>query len=362
MYLVYGVVLLINLLFLMFNRRSKFIQIATIIFIIILMAGNTENGDYWAYENVYNGVYDPHFEDEYGINFIFSIGNMLKLPYQGILFFIFIACLLLNLSVAKKVEANVHLICVLYLVFGFIADTVVLRNYIALSFLTNALFYLTKKQRIKSFLLMILSLLFHKTMVFYFPLLFLDVEKIYIRRWIKWGTIGVIVLCTCVFIAGGRFESLGMLLSDILYEGNDNIYLDSRTRYGFIPYFMVQITSLIVVQLAKRKLSDNRQKCTEYEFKSALINMCYLVNMYVILSFPLIMISVAMHRLFRNVMFFTVIVLGTVLNSFSKNKISVKYANYLFIVLIYAVVWRVLYFFDIPNDFKWIMENNIFLE
>jgi len=361
MYLVYGVVLLINLLFLMFNRRSKIIQVATIIFIIILMAGNTENGDYWAYENVYNGVYDPHFDDEYGINFVFFIGNMLKLPYQGMLFVIFTSCMLLNLSVAKKAGANIHLVCVLYLTFGFIADTVVLRNYIALSFLTNALFFLAQKNRKKSLVFMILSLLFHKTMVFYMPLLLIDFERLYIKRWMKYATVCVITLCVCVFIFGGRFENLGMLLADILYEGNDNIYLDTRTGYGFVPYFMVQITSLFVVMLVRKKEKTNQQRGYENELKDALINVCYIANMYVIFCFPLVMISVAMHRLFRNIMFFTIIVLGVELNSYTKKKVSASYVNFLLVVVVYAVVWRVLYFFDIPNDFKWIMENNVFL-
>ncbi len=357
LYILYIALLLINTICLLSHKSSKMLSLFSIAFIILLMAGNTYNYDYIGYEQAYNGMYIPHFAKEYGLNFIFHIGNLLGLSYQGALFVIYTGCLLLNLTVAKKTGADIHLVCTLYLAFGFIADTVVMRNYIAISFLTNALFYLTRRERKKGLVFMILGFLFHKTMLFYFPLLLLDFDSLNIRRFAKTGAVFVVVLCAITFVNGGRFERLGIFLTGLLYGGKESIYLNTRSRYGFLLYFAVHIMTIFTVFYAKRMLIKNTK--LDNDASAKLLNVCSIIDLYVVICFPLLMISTTMHRLYRNVMFFNFISLGIVSSSFSKNLVSRDYFRFFFVVGFYAILWRILYIFDIPEALEQIMNNNI---
>lgn len=352
----YCVLIVINVLCLLLHKSSKLICIISIVFLIILMAGNTYNYDYAGYENVFNGIKDIHFQSEYGLNFLILIGGLFGLSFQEFLFFIFTSCLLLIIYVGKKANADIHFVCTIYLIFGYIADTVVWRNFIAISFLTCALFCIVKKKRFEGFIFMMLALLFHKTMLFYFPLLIINYENLNIKRIAKIGAALVLALCGAAFIIGSRFERLAGLLTNILYDGKTSIYLNTSTRYGFITYFAVHLFTVFTIYQSKKLfcIYENRDPDTV-----KLLNFCYIVDLYVIICFPMVMISTVMNRLFRNVMVFNLISLGAVFNNFEKNMVSKRYYRFLSVVLLYAALWRILYVFDIPEAVNQIMTNNL---
>lgn len=356
-YIIYILLLAMNIGCLLVHKPNRYIQVLTFVFLIILMGGNTFNNDYIGYENFYNGINDSHFASEYGLKFVFYLGNLVRLPYQGMLFLILSGALLWNFRVAQKENADIHLVLAMYLTFGFIADTVVVRNFIAITFLTSALICLSKGKRKKSLLFMIMAVLFHKTMLFYFPLLFVNFNRASNRKLAKWGAVSIVVFCFIVFAFGGRFEKIAQIISNIIYGGEGSIYLDGGVNYGFLIYFFVQIISLFTIFYARKMLLKNEQRSTPGVM--AMLNTAYIVNCYVVLCFPLLMISVAMHRLFRNVMFFNLICLGATLNTFEYKKVSSRYYMFCAILLGFALAWRILYLFEMPVEFGQIMHNNI---
>lgn len=359
-YLIYFAFLAINAFCVAFHKRSRLIQVLSFIFLVILMGGNTYNNDYAGYENVYNGIQDSHFADEYGIMFLFYLGNLCSLSYQAMFFCILsIATLWLFLH-AKKENADIHLVLVMYLAFGFIADTVVIRNYIAIAFFTSALLCLSRNEKKKSLIFMVLSVLFHKTMLFYFPLLFVNSNRAINKKIAKVGAISIVVACSVMFVCGGRFEFIAKVISKVIYGGESSVYIVGGVRYGFLIYFLVQIVTIFTIFYARNTLLRNRLQASPETI--SLLNLAYVVNCYVVLCFPLLMISVAMHRLFRNIMFFNLITLGVCHNSFESNKVSSRYYKFCLMLLMFALVWRVLYFFEMPVEFEQILNNNIFFK
>ena len=203
---------------------------------------------------------------------------------------------------------------------------------------------------------MILALLFHKTMLFYFPLLIINYENLNIKRIAKIGAALVLALCGAAFIIGSRFEQLAGLLTNILYDGKTSIYLNTSTRYGFIPCFAVHLFTVFAIYQSKKLFCIYESRNPE---TVKLLNFCYIVDLYVIICFPMLMISTVMNRLFRNVMVFNLITLGAAFNSFEKRIVSKLYYKFLLLVLLYAVLWRIFYVFDIPEAVDQIMTNNL---
>ena len=356
-YILYFSLLITNIACVLVRRNSRVIEAITVICTIVLMGGNDFNLDYIGYKAVYDGVYDPHFDHEYGLKLLYFIGNLFRIPYQGMCFIILGTALCVLLWLAQKENADLHLILALYLIFGFIADTIVIRNFIAIVFLTCALICLSRKKRVIGLLFLLASLLFHKTMLFYFPLLLIRCDNPKIRKIAAWGGASVVAVCMVVFAFGGRFEKIANFVVNIIYGGEDNIYFVGGVRYGFLVYFFVHLVTVFTMFYARKALLANAPQ--ENSRAAALLDTAYVANCYVILCFPLLMISVAMHRWFRNIMFFNLICLGVTLNSFEPQKISSKYYRFCLILLAFAAAWRILYFFEIPVAFRQILENNI---
>lgn len=368
MYWIYYIVILLNLVCLLTNKKNKFIQVISFLFIIVLMAGNTWNGDYIGYENYYNGYADPHFQDEYGINLVFAVGNAIGVSYQCVLFFIFLVCLLINSYVAKKMDSNMHVFYGVYLVFGILADTVVMRNYIALTFLTLAIYHMLNNNK-KCFLIYLcIAFLFHKTMLFFFPLILINLNNKDMRKIIKYFGTTIVMLCFLVFALGGRFQFLALIIANIMGYGEGNIYLTGTTRYGFLLYFMVHLATIFVIYMSKMTLVKRYERSVsiderlELENKITVLEKMLTINFYVIAIFPLIMISVQMHRIYRNILIVNICSLGLTSNSFSNNKVSKSYYQYLAWILLFTVIWRVLYIFENPTCYKAIMENNLIVD
>ncbi len=359
LFAIYCIIIALNAFCLLCNYKSKVVQLLSFTFLLILMAGNTYNNDYWAYSAEYINGNDAYFSTEYGLKAIFWVGNLLGLSYQAFLFVVYACCLATHAFLALKMKANLHVYLCLYLVFGFITDTVVVRNFIALTFLTVALYMLYRRKRIYSFLFMAVAVLFHKTMLFYAPLLLINFRSKLTQKLFRIVAGGVLGICFIAFLAGSRFEFVGEFIATYIMKTDKNHYLSTSTNYGFIAYFGVQLVSTLSIFLASKLIERKTEDEADHQKTRDFLNFCLLLNLYVILSFPLLMMSVAMHRLFRNIFVLNLIALGTVAASY-RNKIATrKYGKLLVIILAFCLVWRVLYFFEMPHEFNQILSNNI---
>ncbi len=359
LFLLYCIIIALNVICLLFNRRSKIIQFISFVFLLILMAGNTYNNDYWAYFTEYINGNDIYFEKEYGLRFIFGIGNLFGLSYQTFLFVVFACCLITHCYIARRMNVNLHIYLCAYLIFGFITDTVVLRNFIALTLLSVALYMMYQKKKIKSILFMALAFLFHKTMLFYVPLLFINFKSLNIKKLIKFGATIIIGLCTVAFMFGSRFEFVGEFISTHVLGVESNAYLSTTTNYGFLIYFAVQLISTLSIYIASKLIDNGSINEVERNDVRGFLDFTFILNLYVIISFPLLMMSVAMYRLFRNIFVLNLIALGSVAGSYKNKTITSKYGKLMLVVFTFCLVWRVLYFFELPMGFSQIIENNI---
>lgn len=98
--------------------------------------------------------------------------------YFGLLIFVvFFITLFNNYKFIKKMDRHVVLILYLYLISElFFIQLSQIRQFVAVSFFINAFFYSYQKEQVKMFFSFILGLLFHTSIVFLFPFLFIKIK------------------------------------------------------------------------------------------------------------------------------------------------------------------------------------------
>lgn len=148
--------ILLVFLSLIFNK-SKFICIVFFIFIYTLAGWNTWNGDYDAYERLYNNSILLADDYEPGYVLINTISNMLGISYQSFLqvFYAFILSVFAYAGI--KYSRFPALYSAIYF-FIFILEYVFLRNYLTHSLLLLAFIILIKEIRFYKFWFVVLIL------------------------------------------------------------------------------------------------------------------------------------------------------------------------------------------------------------
>lgn len=169
------------------NPRSKIVSCMILAFMWILYGFNTYSGDFMAYENVYNNLWNiglMHYEP--GFSIIMAVCRNLGMSFimfRVVLALIFV-CLLY--VVIKKYTQYCALALALYLVFPFPYFISVLRGGMASLIILYSIDFLregNQRRGIFKFILgVMVATLFHYTSIFYLILLFarkeIDVKKI----------------------------------------------------------------------------------------------------------------------------------------------------------------------------------------
>ena len=177
----YIIILTINLISVFLNLKSKFVTVISLLFLYIMMWGNTYNGDYNAYKLLYDGV--ELYPIEPGFKLIIYISNKVGLSYQSFLMVIGVVSIILIGRTVRRYAENYSIIFAFYLMSSFVMDTIIIRNTLAMAVVIFALPYFAQGKKMKYFLCIILATLIHVSMlIFLVPLIIGRIKSIKITK------------------------------------------------------------------------------------------------------------------------------------------------------------------------------------
>jgi len=355
-YIITPILILLNSIYSLTKRNSKFISVLLIIFMWILFWGNYYNHDYEVYFNLYNtnGIYAETIE--FGFIFLINLGNLLNMNYHTFLSTIYIGCLILIHTTVKKYTSNFNLVYLFYFFTPFLVDIIQIRNFIAMSLVIYSINFLFEEKNTLFLVLILFAATFHRQALVYLTLVLINLFKR------NKNIINYMILLSISFSIIMLFNNKDIPfweeISGLFNLEKVNIYMDSQVNLGFIIYWGRQLISNIVIYISLKLNSP--LKTQDGNFKSVQTKFTYLiywVNKILLLFLPLYLIDSNFYRISRNTLILNYIVFAITLKNIRKksNKII-----YLLIIVLYVAIlsYMTIYMRNIQQP---IFDYNMFL-
>ncbi len=332
------ITILLSLASLLF-KKSNFLTLAFFTFMWLLFGWNYWNGDYVAYESLYNLskielILSGH---EFGYTALMYLFNYLGFTFQEFFIVIsFISLVLLFNFIIRYTNYPAFFSIVFFYCF-FPLDYVLLRNFLAFTIVLQGLILVINHHKYANILFIIFVLiasLFHKTALFYFILIFCFKEK-------KINTLFVFVL---VFIATVFNLLFGNIIVNIIFESSNRIDSYNSSVPTFIIYSFLQIVNFFII----RYFHITSLKCSTLLEKQKIFN-TILMNINILLLFiiPLYLnIGIAI-RLFWN---FSLINIILMINTYIQCKSSAVKMNLLAVFIIYILYSFLMFILPVIDD------------
>ena len=310
----YIFVWLINLILLLFKKKNKVVILGSIIFLIVLFFWSNGSGDYQNNKDVYE--YHIQFEQlELGYTTLIKIFNSLSIGFQQFQGIICSTCFIITLLVFSRFSKNYHLFFSVYLIYQCLYDMDTMKNFIARALFFVAIYHILKGQRIKYVIFVLFAFLFHRTFILYFPLAFLNLKKLRIST-VKVFVISIVLL-VFIFWTISLFPSGFTLFTYIPIIGNFSekmeTYFSSSSKITFIIYFALHLLNIYYLCINKKVFMTNLKD--KYMF-----NVFLTFNLYVLISFPFIIISNVFFRVFNNIYLLNYIMYAVSLERINRRK------------------------------------------
>ena len=290
---IYFTLIILNSFLAMLRKNSKSALLLTICGQSLLMCGNNMNADYLGYLYFYtNQNYAGSME--IGYKWLSKLAYGLGLDYQTFNMIILLVGIIFLYVLAYSLSENVHLVSVLYLSTMVFLDVVQVRQFIVYIIMAYALVVYSRKKRILYCLLIILGSLFQVTILVYLPLLFLNIDRVWSKKFIKIFLVIISLVCVVVFISSSQLNFIGDIMSR--FVGSDKmIYFQTRTRYGFLKYFAFQFLCIYIAWIIQKYYSNKEVESN----KKNLVNTMYICILYSSIAMPLIMLNNNFYRYFK---------------------------------------------------------------
>lgn len=322
---------LLNVLFLFFRKKSKLLTAATFAVLIYIYYNNTGNNDYLPYLAMYK--HTERFSVEPGYILLMKAAQHFSLDFNSFYCIICTACLTIIMAVYRKFSDDFQLFFSVYLIYQYFEDLNVIRNFIIRALIIVAFYYLYKGKKLHFVALTAIGALFHQTAIFYLPLVIYGNKKKFSIRAIKVMAAVVFLLCIVIFITGNNFSWLYNTLSSRLM-GNDSkldYYFTTSTRFGFILYFFLHLGNIYIMRSSLSIMNLENEK------ERSLYELAEFVNLYVISSFPLIMMNINFYRLYNNIFVLNYIVYAILLKNCKKDAYYFTLLKILGLNMLYAL-------------------------
>ncbi|MEY8375133.1 EpsG family protein [Lachnospiraceae bacterium 56-18] len=362
----YYILLAVNSILAIEHKKNRFVAGISFIFLLILFAGNTLNGDYYSYLYPY---LEKDFSDfEIGYQIIASIFSGANLNYNIFLLFVGISCYGLIIYIFnKKFGSSLHVFFSLYFPIILFYDINQIRNFILTVFLIFAISLLFRGKKIWFVTLLFIASLFQMLALAYIPLAFL-VEENDNRKYRQKNLIKIIVILSMIlsiltFFNGKRIPFLYSFFSIILGENSEKlVYFSSNTmQWGFVLTYIMQFANVILILNSYRNLKINNVDREKQKF----VFNSLIVNCYGFVTFPFLMINLTFYRVFRNFSFLNYIVVALTISSFynSNHAKSRRYILYIIQIALYCLIWKygIIIKYGEPLQIEMILNNNLLL-
>ena len=352
---------IINLINSIAKKHSKLISFTLIIFLCIVMGANTNNADYYSYEDLFN--LQPN-SVEAGFLLIIKLFNFVGLNYVAFRLILAIVGILLIHQTVKKITDNFSCFYMLYFIFPFFIDAVQIRNFLAMSIFIYAVPCLMDdnlKNRIKYILLIILASSIHISAITY--LIFLLVNKVKKNVLIKYLFILVIMSMVILSLNRSIFIIIVGNLLNYIESLSDHIqyYGEVLTRWGYLFYWGVQLSFTYITKiLSKEKLNFSKESMSvgkremqtgeSIKKEDIVNNFCefiFWVNVISLIFMPTYVIQIIYFRFYRNIIPLNYIAIISKLKYLPQKSLKKRIITIALIGLSIA-----LFFIDIYNPFR----------
>jgi len=291
------------------RKKKKPLALFTVLaLLIILMASNTHNPDYYIYKRWYE--FNIIGTSEYLYFFISGLFNKIGFSFDIFRIIYSIICLLLINSTVRKIYGDSVFFWFLYFLYPFMMDVVQVRNFIAMSIFIYAIPLLLSKKRWDWLIFLALlaaAVFFQKIFILFLPVAFLmKFKESKIFKYIMVIGILIVVMLTIFFSSGLGIVSNWLLENFAEYDFRINTYM--KSNFEFVKQLFFVAANFFLLFWSK-KILDNRKKIEPEIFTRDLkaglqfkfVELMYWINLFIFLYSPLIVINSSFSRLFRNV-------------------------------------------------------------
>ncbi len=324
--LIFSILWLINIVSVVFKKKSNLIAIITIIYFSIVFAyTQTSAGDAYTYKTVYSNSFFliDRFEAGYMIysRMFYNIG----FTFEQFRLITLLICFSLIYQTVKQYTTKFHCIISLYAVILLYFNTVVIRYFIAFSIIIYAFRFLLKKKIIFLLiygLLVGLAMTFHNSAIFAFVFYIVALPEGYFLKTIKVLKIVGIILFGYSLIVLIQPNFIRYVFEGIAFIAK-LIDLDERL-YRFINYtysrnnFLIAIcflSNMAITSVARRYISDNNPN----ELVRKVLNLSLGIDIISMVLIPALIMNVSITRYF----FFSLMI-GYIILAMSLDENNIK--------------------------------------
>ncbi len=279
------------------SPKSKILAITLMSLMVLLWGWNTYNGDYEAYEIIYEQIpSNPQFPMEPGFKFIVNISNDIGLDYQDFLKVYALICIGLLSIIIFSLSSNCAAITAIYFWAYFPLDYVLMRNTLSFLIIGLGLVCYLKQIRYRYILLtvfILLGCLFHLSSLIYVIL----VGILLFAKKMKPGKLligtGICTIVTSMLVV---LQSVPAIFSISELSDRSSTYTGSAVFFVMITFWQIILYILS---------SKEAQIAHSWKFKTHEISTINKLNIIQFIISPLYLVLGIAVRIFRNLSFFT---------------------------------------------------------
>lgn len=316
---IYVVILALNILLLIIRKRNTVVTLLSVFFAVYAYFISDGAADFIAYKSIYDGAWaEDSFE--IGYRFLMHLGHFFKMDFLAFQGVICTLSLFLLLVVFSKFSKNYHLFFSLYLIYQYFYDLVVLRNHLCFTIISIALLYLFRNRKLRYLLLLGIATLFHKSALFYFPLVFMNFRSSKIVWKFQIIAVIAVIISGITFFLSRSTNLIISIVNRIPFISDDKlVYFDRSVNFGFIPHYILHLGTIAIFILfsSNNAIRECMRKDRAFLY---LYRFCYCINLYVMISFPFMIYNLTFFRLFNGVFLFNYIFYAVTLDKFRQKK------------------------------------------
>lgn len=364
-YVVYVIVLLLNLIAAIRRKKNKILLLFSIVLMVLIWTGNTVGPDINNYLTQYRFA-SARLLQNGNIEIIYNqVMNWFSSHDFSFYVYRFVVCFLAFVTILfgiNKVGANLHVVFFLYILSQFFLDGIQIRNFLTLPFLMFALVALIRQDkawRSKYAVLIIIASMIHSSFLVYLVFLLIPNEKRDSNKTIRIHVAIAVSLCLVFFTARKYISILVNLISSISADKATSYSLTS-TNLGPLICIALQIAGIFFSYYMYQKLKcleDYYQEDNNFNIDCIWLKRIFWINIFGMYLLPFSLVQLTFYRLIRNLLLINFASVG-VINKYYRRNLAI------FIISIaYLILWQVSEF-SILNEFDVIVlpffKNNMF--
>lgn len=388
---IYYIILIMNAILVVVNKRSKILATASYIYTIILFAGSTLNNDYHGYLEPY--MERDFSEFEIGYRIVANVFAQNNIHYHIFLLFIAIVCYTLIFYLFIKTVDNVHIFFALYYPILVFYDINQIRNFIMATLMTFAIVKLLENRRAVFLLCLFIAASFQSLALAYIPLVFINDRRFQNKKVIISIVLFSFAFSLVAFFNNKQIPFLYEICTELFGKNSEKLmYFESKDiNFGFLITYIMQMINILLVVVSYRNLKKCDVSINVQQFAKKIL----IINVYGFITFPFLMIDLTFYRLFRNFSFINYILFGLTIDNYYlrkhehslrpirktgedldngtlyarervgwKRKKYISFLIYIVLLIIFCMVWKygIIYKYRGPLQSEYILNNNIFYD